>query len=83
MCEDLESLAGPGQLHHAEGSFDVAVDGLVQPGVEVDAGGAVHDYLAVLHNFGVVLGAEAQTLSVEVAHSAFTGLCTWGALWHR
>ena len=43
MGEHLQFLAAFGQLKHPEGASDIAVNGVVEPGVEVDAGRAVDD----------------------------------------
>lgn len=67
MGEHLQLLAPLGQLEHPEGASDIAVNGVVESGVEVDAGRAVDDDIAGLHEHLVVLRGQAQAVSEQVA----------------
>lgn len=66
MGEDIELLARSCQLHHPQGSFNVALNGLIERGIEIDAGCAVHDHIAVLLDLAIVLWAHTQSISVQV-----------------
>lgn len=48
MRKNLQIFHLPCQLEHTQRSADVAVHGLVDPRVEVNAGGAVDYYVAML-----------------------------------
>ena len=69
MREHFEVLRSAGQLKHSERSTDVAVDSVVDSGVEVDAGCAVDDYVASVRDFLLVRGGEAEAILQQVALS--------------
>jgi hypothetical protein len=50
MSKNLKILNVLRQLHHTQRTGDVAVDGLVEPSVEINAGRAVHDHVATLYD---------------------------------
>lgn len=62
MREDLQDLHGLGQFHHPQGSFYIALYGLVQSRVEVDTGSAVQYYVAILYQLMPVFLAEAKSV---------------------
>lgn len=73
MGEHLQPLAPLGQLEHPKGASDVAIDGVVESGVEVDTGRAVDDDVAGLGQHLVVLGGEAEPVSEQVALAGWRG----------
>lgn len=38
MCENLKSFHLPSQLHHPQSAFYIALDGLIESGVEINTG---------------------------------------------
>ena len=69
MREHFEVLSSAGQFKHSERSTDVAVDSVVDSGVEVDAGCAVDDYVASVRDFLLVRGGETEAILQQVALS--------------
>lgn len=67
--ENVQPLETGCEFEHAQSSLDVALDGLVEPSVEVDAGGAVDHHVAGLNQFLPDLGTEAELVFVQVALS--------------
>jgi hypothetical protein len=56
--EHLEVFGSTGQLEHSERSTDVAIDSVIDSGIEVDTCGTVDDYLTSARDFFLVLRRE-------------------------
>lgn len=70
MGENLQFIHLFCQFQHAEGSSDVAVDGIINPRIEVDAGSTVNDDVAALHQLCEILRGQPQTFLFQIAFTA-------------
>jgi len=67
--ENVQLFEAGCEFEHAQSALDVALNGLVEPSVEVDAGGAVDHHVAGLNQFLPDLGREAELVLEQVALS--------------
>ena len=81
MCEYLQMFQFPCQFHHPQRPLDVALNGLVQSGVEVDASRTVDDNMAGLNQLLFYFFHQAESRLMQVSLSKYSlGYMGWTLL---
>ena len=83
MSKNVKVFARLSKSHHSQRTFNVALDSLIEPSVEVNASCAIHNHIALFLDLQCVLCAHPEPVTMQIALSEIIIFYTWVWPWCR